>query len=108
MKTNYRSLQLGSGQSLAVDRHGCATLFLTEGEVLLQAPPEWLAGTVFQSPPRRVAAPAALPAAEIHSITAIVAAKFQLEEAASPLQKLGAAWQRLRMEGFRALGLTLR
>jgi hypothetical protein len=96
MNTNYRTHQLQSGQSLAVGGHGSATLFLAEGEALLQSPAEWLGDTVVQSPPRRVAAPAAVPCAEIRSITAIGAVKIQLEQAASPLAQLGSAWQRFR------------
>ena len=102
MNTNYRSIQLRSGQTLAVDRRGSGTLFLTEGEVLLQTPPEWLGDTVFQAPPARIAAPAALPRGQVQSITALGGAKVHLEEAASFLEKFSAACHAIRLQWSRA------
>lgn len=95
MKTTYRTMALESGQALAIDRHRSANLFLAEGEVLLQGPAEWLAGTVVMAAPRRVAAPAALASAGIASITAVGAAKIVVEEAASLLDPVNAAWNLL-------------
>ena len=97
MNTNYRSIPLQSGQAFAVGGHGRATLFLTEGEVLLHAPAQWLSDTVVQSPPRRVAAPATLRCEDLLSITALGAAQVYLEEAPGPLEKLKAAWKSIRM-----------
>ena len=71
-------------------------LFVTEGEVLLRSPAQWLAGTFVLAPPRRVAAPAALDCGEIDSITAVGAVKIQIEEAEAPLEKLRSAWHALR------------
>ena len=96
MNTNHRSIPLQSGQALAVDRHGSAKLFVTEGEVLLRSPAQWLAGTFVLAPPRRVAAPAALDCGEIDSITAVGAVKIQIEEAEAQLEKLRSAWHALR------------
>ena len=96
MNTNQRSIPLQSGQALAVDRHGSAKLYVTEGEVLLHAPARWLGGTVVLTPPRRVVAPALLDCAEIDSITAVGAVKIQLEEAVNPLEKLRSAWNAAR------------
>ena len=90
MKTTFRTMTLQSGQALAIDRHRSASLFLAEGEVLVQAPAEWLAGTVVLAAPRRVAAPAALAGAQIASVTALGAAKIQVEEAGSLLESLKA------------------
>lgn len=101
MNTSYRSIPLQSGQALAVDRHGCAQLLVAEGEVLVQAPADWLGGTVVLAPPRRVVAPAALNCAEIHSITAMGAAKILVEEAASPIERLKRAWKEIRSARFR-------
>lgn len=95
MNTAYRSIPLQSGQSVAFDRHRPARLFLAEGEVLLQAPAEWLGGTLVLAPARRVAAPAEL-AGELVSLTALGAAKLQVEEAPRPLERLKAAWAGLR------------
>jgi hypothetical protein len=96
MKTTCHSIRLQSGQGFALDRHGCANLFLTEGEVLLQASAEWIGETVILAPPRRVAAPAALTYGRSHSLTALGAAKIRVEEPASPLEKLKSAWNALR------------
>lgn len=101
MNTNHRSIPLQSGQALTVDRHGSAKLFVTEGEVLLRAPAQWLAGTVVVAPPRRVAAPAALDCAEIDSITAVGAASIEVEEAANPLERLRSAWSAVRFAWLR-------
>jgi hypothetical protein len=92
MKTTYRTMALQSGQALAIDRHRPASLFVAEGEVLVQAPAAWLGGTVILAPPRRVAGPAALACAEIASITALGAAKIHLEEAVSLLEPLKSAF----------------
>jgi hypothetical protein len=96
MKTNHRSIPLQSGQALAVDRHGSARLYVTEGEVLLRSPAKWLANTVVVAPPRRVAAPALLDCAEVESITAVGAAQIRIEEAANPLGQLKSAWDAAR------------
>ena len=106
MKTNYRTIALQSGQALAIDPHRSPNLFLAEGEVLLQAPAAWLAGTVVLMPPRRVLAPAALAGAEISSITAIGAAKVHLEEAVSLLDLLKSAWNEVRSASFHFPGLS--
>jgi hypothetical protein len=96
MKTTHHSIRLQSGQGFALGRHGSADLFLTEGEVLLQASAEWICETVILAPPRRVVAPAALTYGRTYSLTAIGAAKIRVEEAASPLEKLKSAWNALR------------
>ena len=93
MNTNHRSIPLQSGQALSVGRHGSATLFLVEGEVLLQAPAEWLGDMVFQAPSRRVAAPAVFTGSEIHTLTALGTATIQIEEAPGLLEKFKSAWQ---------------
>ena len=96
MTTNYRAIPLQSGQTLAVGRLASSSLFLAEGEVLLHAPPQWLGDTVVLAPPRRVAAPAAIAGDQVQSLTALAAVKLQVEVAASPLERLRAAWQALR------------
>ena len=92
MKTSYRTMTLQSGQALAIDRHHPASLFVAEGEVLVQAPAAWLGETFLLPAPRRVAAPAALACAEIASITAVGAVKIQVEEATSLLEPIKSAF----------------
>ena len=92
MKTTYRTMKLQSGQALAIDRHRPGSLLVAEGEVLVQAPANWLGGTVVLPTARRAVAPAALACSEIASITAIGSAKIHLEEAASLLEPLRSAW----------------
>lgn len=95
MNTSYRSIPLQSGQSLAFDRRRAGRLFLAEGEVLMQPPAEWLAGTLVLAPARRISAPAEL-VGDLASLTALGAARLQVEEPAPPLQRLKAAWAGLR------------
>ena len=104
--TQTRLIQLQPGQAFPVDRHRSGTLVVVEGEVLLQTPAKWLAGTVVLAPPRRVVAPAALAFEEMGSIAAICPAKILMEEAASPLQRLKAAWDEVRFAWFRSPGLS--
>jgi hypothetical protein len=99
--THTRSIELQPGQGFAVDRHRSGTLVLAEGEVLLHAPAAWLAGTVVWAPPRRVVAPAVLACADLDSITAIGPVKIAMVETASPLVKLQAAWDEVRLAWFR-------
>jgi hypothetical protein len=99
--TNSRWIPLQSGQALALDRHRSAKVFLAEGEVLLQAPAQWLGGTLVLAPPRRLAAPAAWTGAGIDSIRALGSAKVLIEEAASPLALLKAAWDAFRLGWLR-------
>src|SRR3954471_18436119 len=95
MKTSHRSISLQSGQALAVDRHGAATLFLAEGEVLLQGPAEWLGGSVVFPPARRIAAPAVLPGGS-HSIFAVGAVKIHAAVPAGSFDQLMSAWDAIR------------
>jgi hypothetical protein len=106
MKTNYRTTTLQSGQALAIDRHRSGSLFLAEGEVLLQAPAAWLGNTVVLMPPRRVVAPAVLACAEVSSITALGAAKVHLEEAVTLFELLKSALSELRSAGLHFPGLS--
>jgi hypothetical protein len=76
-------------------------VFLAEGEVLLQTPAQWLGGTIHLAPPRRIAAPAELTGADIHSIRALGGAKILIEEAPGPLAQLKAAWDDLRFGWLR-------
>lgn len=97
MNTEDRSISLRSGQALVVDRFGSATLYLAEGELLLQAPATWLAGTVVIAPARRVLAPALLDAREIASAVAVGAVKVRVQRAAGLLARLTRWWSERRL-----------
>jgi hypothetical protein len=106
MQASYRPITLQPGQALAIDRHAAARLLVTAGEVLVQAPAQWLGETVVFSPPRRIAGPAALDCAGIQSVTAIGAVKIHLAQAPSPLERLRAGWRQVRTAWPRALRLS--
>jgi hypothetical protein len=96
MQATTRSIVLQPGEALAPGGRASDRLFVTEGKVLVQAPAQWLGGTVVFPPARRVAAPAALACNEIASLTALAWAKVQVEEAASPFARLHSAWRQWR------------
>ena len=106
MQATYRPVTLQPGQSLAIDRHAATRVLVTEGEVLVQAPAQWLGETVLFTPPRRVVAPAALTGGTILSLIAVGAAKIQVEQVASPLAKLKGAWRQVRTGWLRAPRLS--
>ena len=90
MQAANRPVVLQPGQTLAFDRHA-TRLFVTEGEVLVQARAQWLAETLLFTAPRRIAAPAAIDCKDIASLTAVGAAKVHLEQAPGVLESLKAA-----------------
>jgi hypothetical protein len=103
METNRkRQVTLQSGEALPVDLPRGARLYLTQGELVLQAPARWLAGTVVLSPARRVAAPAMLAPAEIQAATALTTATFLVEAQPGMVQRIGMALDRLRGAGPRS------
>ena len=55
---------------------GHALLIVSEGEVMVQRPAEWLAGTVVMNAPMRVAAPAAIDVHGNAAISAMASAKY--------------------------------
>jgi hypothetical protein len=74
---------------------------VAEGELLLQPPAQWLGGTMHLAPARRIAAPAELAGADIHSRRALGGAKILIEEVPGPLAQLKAARDDLRFGWFR-------
>lgn len=83
MNTQAQVQRLQAGESLPQTRFGAGPAILAEGELLVQAPAEWLAGTVVIPPPVRIVAPAVLddlpPSA---SVMAVGAAKVVLPQPA--------------------------
>ncbi|NML44601.1 hypothetical protein HHL11_12615 [Ramlibacter sp. G-1-2-2] len=60
MNTQAQVQRLQAGESLPQSRFGAGPAILAEGELLVQAPAEWLAGTVVIPSPVRIVAPAVL------------------------------------------------
>ncbi|MCD6076513.1 MAG: hypothetical protein K0R89_451 [Ramlibacter sp.] len=94
MNTQTHVRELQAGQALALDELPQGRFVLVEGEVLLQAPATWLAGTVVQPPAVRIAAPASLPAMEVGMLRATRDAKIVVEEAPGVLAVFSAWWSR--------------
>jgi hypothetical protein len=96
MQATTRSIALQPGEALAPDRHASTRLFVTEGEVLVQAPAQWLAEALVVSAPRRIVAPAAIACKDIAALAAIGAVKLHIEEPVGLLERWGAAWKAWR------------
>ncbi len=71
MNTQTQVHRLEAGQALALPRRGAGPAVLSGGELLVQAPARWLAGTVVLSAPVRLVAPAVLPAEPGCSVVAV-------------------------------------
>lgn len=74
MNTQAQVLRLAAGQALAPARRGSAPAILTQGELLVQRPAQWLADTVVLHPPVRLVAPAVVDADASSSVIAVDAA----------------------------------
>ncbi|MBC5782259.1 hypothetical protein H8N03_04835 [Ramlibacter sp. USB13] len=61
MNTQAQVLRIEAGQALPLPRRTGGPVVLTEGELVMQQPAQWLGGTVVLSAPVRIAAPATLP-----------------------------------------------
>jgi hypothetical protein len=82
---------LAAGQALAVR---AKRLILVEGELLVQAPAQWLGDTVAFAPATHVAAPAALVLDGTLSVRALGGVRIVIEQPAGVLASLGIAWAR--------------
>ncbi len=91
MNTQTQVHRLEAGQALALSRQGAGPVVLAEGEVLVQAPARWLAGTVVLSAPVRYVAPAVLRFEPSSSVLALRSSSVVVEEAAPLL-----SWATLR------------
>ena len=92
MNTQTQVHRLEAGQALALPRRVAGSAVLSEGELLVQAPARWLAGTVVLSAPVRLVAPAVLPTEPGCSVVAVRPSSVVVQEAA-PLRRLLAAFQ---------------
>lgn len=62
MHMNTPSIQkLEAGEAFDMPWRGASSVVLTEGELLVQPPMQWLADTVFVPPSERLEAPAIIP-----------------------------------------------
>jgi hypothetical protein len=77
--TTYQALQ--PGQAFAWPARQPKSLVLVEGEVLVQAPAQWLGDALVLSQPMRVTAPQALNVGEGCSVVASTRSKVAIEEA---------------------------
>ena len=82
MNTQTQVHRLEAGQALPLPRRGAGLAVLSEGELLVQAPARWLAGTVVLSAPVRLVAPAVLPAEPGCSAVAVRPSSVVVQEAA--------------------------
>lgn len=96
MNTQTQLHELQAGEALAFSRASKGRVILAEGEVLVQAPALWLAGTVIVPPVRRLSAPASLPLSEAGSLRATRAARVLIERAPGPVATLLSALAGLR------------
>ena len=98
MNTQTQVHRLEAGQALALSRQGAGPVVLAEGEVLVQAPARWRAGTVVLSAPVRHVAPAALRLEPSSSVIALRPSSMVVREAAPLLSfatlRAAAAWLR--------------
>jgi hypothetical protein len=106
MQATYRPITLQPGQAPAVDWQASARVLVTEGEVLVQAPAQWLGEQVLLAVPRRVVAPAALVGGTVGALVAVGAAKLQVEQVSSLPEKARAGWRQLRAGWLRAPRLS--
>jgi hypothetical protein len=81
MNTQTRLHELQAGEALPLPRDANGRVVLVEGEVLMQAPALYLAGTVIVPPPRWLSAPASWMLSETGSVRATGGARLLIEEA---------------------------
>ena len=102
MNTQNDVQELQAGQVLALSGQPDGRLVLVEGEVLVQGPSAWIAGTVIVPPVMRITAPATVPLSELASLRATGRARLVIEQAPGLLATFKAAVAKLQP---RALGL---
>ena len=91
MNTQNHVHALQAGQALALSELPEGRLVLVEGEVLVQGPASWIAGTVVVPAAMRLTAPAAVPWSEVGSLRATSRAKLAIEQAPSLFETFRAA-----------------
>lgn len=81
MNKQARLHRLQAGQALPLSDRTVGAAVLTEGEVWMQEPARWLAGSVVLPPPVRLTAPAVLPRGAATSYVAIRPSRVVAQEA---------------------------
>lgn len=81
MNTQAKIQRIEAGQALAFPRRA-GPVVLTQGEVLLQEPAQWLGGTVIVPRAVRFVAPAVLPVTVAGSVVAVRESTVVVQEAA--------------------------
>lgn len=101
MNTQTHVHRLEAGQALPAVPRSAGPVVLSEGELLLQEPARWLAGTVVLPRPVRLVAPAVVPAAPEGCIIAVRASVIVAREPAPSfsMHRLLAAANRLLRRG---------
>ena len=97
MKTQTQLHELQAGEALSLPRNANGRVVLVEGEVLLQPPALYLAGTVVVPPARRLSAPASWMLADASSVRAAAGARLRVDEApgwVTPLKAMLAGLRR--------------
>ena len=87
MNTQGQVHRLEIGQALSLPRRSAGPAVLTEGELLVQEPAQWLAGLVVLPTPVRLAAPAVLPCGACTSFVATRPSSVVVQEAAPLLSR---------------------
>lgn len=80
MNKQTRLHELQAGEALSLSRNASGRIVLVEGEVLLQPPALYLAGTVVVPPVRRLSAPGSWMVSEAGSLHATRGARVLVEE----------------------------
>ena len=103
MNTQNHAHELQAGQVLALSGQPDGRLVLVEGEVLVQGPSSWIAGTVIVPPVLRITAPACVPLSELASLRATGRARLVIEQAPSLFATFRTALAKLQT-GARGVG----
>lgn len=82
MNTQARTHRLQAGQALTLSGRRAGSAVLAEGELWVQAPADWMAGTLVLPRPLRLVAPAVLPVAPAWSCVAVRASTVLVAEPA--------------------------
>ncbi|MEJ5991634.1 hypothetical protein WG902_16645 [Ramlibacter sp. PS3R-8] len=96
MNTQTQLHALQAGEALAFPGSSKGRVILIEGEVLVQAPALYLAGTAILPPERRLSAPATLTMAEAGSLRVTRSARLVVEAAPGLGATIKSALARLR------------
>ena len=91
MNTQKHVHELQAGQALALSELPEGRLVLVEGEVLVQGPASWIAGTVVVPTAMRFTAPSVVPLSALGSLRATGRTKLVIERAPGLVETFRAA-----------------